>query len=306
LSFIFLKRTFPDLTNRQKVFKFEAKKILGFSWPLAFVGFFNVVMFQINTIMLGYFSTSQDIGIFGAVQRTSFAIQIIQASFNPIFAPIVADLFNRRKFSELESYFKIITNWVFMISFPLFIFLMVFPRELLNVWGSGYMAGWPSLMIISISMIINCSLGPVKNMIMMTGRSRLNLLNDGLSFLLAVVLNIILIPRYGVLGASISFASAVFVVNIMGFIEVYLILKIHPYKRSILKPMTAGVMIFAAIFMIKRYIFAGSIGIIWLIILMLLSLGLYAGLLILFRLNQEDRVVLAMIARRLRGRKSPL
>ena len=106
LSFMFLKRTFPDLTDRQRSFKLEAKKILGFSWPLAFVGFFNVVMFQINTIMLGYFSTSQDIGIFGAVQRTSFAIQIIQASFNPIFAPIVADLFNRRKFSKSCSSYK--------------------------------------------------------------------------------------------------------------------------------------------------------------------------------------------------------
>jgi O-antigen/teichoic acid export membrane protein len=180
---------------------------------------------------------------------------------------------------------------------------MVFPRELLNVWGKEYRAGWLSLIIISISMIINCSLGPVKNMIMMTGRSRLNLLNDGVSFLLAIVLNVILIPRFGVLGASISFASAIFLVNIMGFIEVYMILKIHPYKRSIFKPMAAGLIMFAAIFIIKTYIFPGSISIIWLIVLIFISLGFYAGLLLIFRLNKEDRVVLEMIARRLRSRK---
>ena len=56
---------------------------------------------------------------------------------------------------------------------------------------------------------------------MMTGRSKLNLVNDGAAFMLAIILNIILVPGYGVLGASISFAAAIFLVNILGYIEVY-------------------------------------------------------------------------------------
>jgi O-antigen/teichoic acid export membrane protein len=229
---------------------------------------------------------------------------VIQTSFAPILAPIIADLFHRKKLKNLERHFKITTNWVFMVSFPLFLLIMLFPRELLSIWGKGFDAGWLGLIIIAVSMIINCSVGQVKEIIMMTGKSRLNLLNDGTAFTLAIILNILLIPRYGYLGASISFAAAVFTLNIMGFIEVYILLKMHPYKLSILKPLAAGIIVFSIIFIIKRYIFDGSASIIWLISLIAIFLVLYSGLLLAFRLNQEDKVVINMIRSGLRFRSS--
>lgn len=296
LAFVFLKKVFPPIANRKKPYKFEVKKILGFSWPLAFVGFFNVIVIQINTIMLGYYSTSEAVGIFGAVQRTSLVIPVILASFTAVFAPVIADLYNRKQLKKLESLYKIVTNWIFMISLPLFLIFVFFSREVLGIWGDEYIVGWLSLIIVSVAMLFNCGVGSVKFIIMMTGRSRLNLVNDGTTFALTIILNILLIPGYGILGASISFAAAIIIGNIMGLAEVLILFKIHPYKLSFLKPIAAGVIVSVVIFITKRYIFTASISIIWLIALIIIFLLIYAGLLLIFRLNEEDKAVINMIS----------
>lgn len=296
LAFILLKKVFPPIADRGSPYKFEVKKILGFSWPLAFVGFFNVIILQINTIMLGYYSNSQDVGVFGAVQRTSLVIQVILISFGAIFGPMIADLYNRDQLKKLEGLYKIVTSWIFMLSLPLFLIFVFFSREVLGIWGNEYAGGWISLIIVCTAMLFNCAVGPVKGLIMMTGRSRLNLLNDGAAFVITITLNILLIPIYGVLGAAISFAAAIFIVNIMGLAEVLILLKIHPYKLSFLKSIAAGAVVSAAIFITKRYIFNESISIIWLIALIIIFLLLYAGLMLVFRLNQEDKVVINMIS----------
>ena len=303
LAFYYLKKIFPSITDRRKPYRFEIKKILGFSWPLAFVGFFSVIVLQINTIMLGYYSTSEAVGIFGAVQRTSLVIPVILVSFNAIFAPVIADLYNRKQLKKLEGLYKIVTNWIFMISLPLFLIFVFFSREVLGIWGDEYIAGWLSLIIVSTAMLFNCGVGSVKSIIMMIGRSRLNLVNDGTTFALTIILSILLIPRYGVLGASISFAAAIFVGNIMGLAEIFIILRIHPYKLSILKPVAAGAIVSVVIFITKRYIFNGSITVIWLIVLIIIFLLLYTGLLLIFRLNQEDKMIMNMISSKL-GRKN--
>ena len=303
LSFYFLKKIFPDFADRTKTSRIEVRELINFSWPLAFVGFFNIIIFQVNTLMLGYFWSSNEVGIFGATQRTAMVIQVILTSFNTIFSPLIADLYNRRQLKKLESLYKVVTNWIIIVSLPIFILIMFFPKEILGIWGPEYKTGWIGLILIGAAMIINCSVGSVKNIIMMTGRTRVNLINDGTTFTLAIILNILLIPKYGVIGASISFAASVIFINIVGLIEVYIFLKIHPYKKSIIKPLAAGAIISIIIFLAKKYIITGDIKAIFLVLIVIILMVVYAGLIYLFKLNSEDKMVLELVVSKLRGKK---
>ena len=230
---IFPEKVFPEIFDSSKKYNFEARQIISYSWPLAFVGFFNIIILQINTIMLGYYWTPLQVGIFGATQRTALIIQIILTSFNTIFTPIIADLYNRGENKKLENLNKVVTGWIIIVSMPVFILSIFFPKEILEIWGPGYTEGRISLVIISTAMIINCEFGPVRYILMMTGRTRIILINDFTAFILAITLNILLIPKYGVLMLAISYASTIALLNIVGLIEVYLFLNMHPYKRAL-------------------------------------------------------------------------
>jgi len=299
LSFYYLKKVFPYFFSSRGPYRFESGSLFGFSWPLAFVGFFNIIILQINAVMLGYYGSSGDVGVFGAVQRTALVIQVVLTSFNAVFAPVIADLYNKKRSERLEKLYKIVTNWIFIISFPIFLLMVLYPEELLGIWGPGYRSGWISLVIISASMMINCAVGSVKNMIMMSGRSRLNLANEGIAFFITIILNILLIPEYGVMGAAISFAAAVVISNAAGLLEVYFLLGIHPYKISFLKPFAAGIISAAVFFLLKKYVMADSMDTVWLIIMAPLFLLMYTGLLFVFKFSREDLMVLDMIRQKL-------
>ena len=59
--------------------------------------------------------------------------------------------------------------------------------------------------------------------------------------LLHIALNLFLIPRYGVLGAAIATSISLAVINVVGLIEVKLLIGIWPYRLSYLKLVAASV-----------------------------------------------------------------
>lgn len=274
---------------------YETKKILSFSWPLFFVGFFNLFIIQINTLMLGYFKTAVEVGIFGAAQRTAFLIQIILDSFNTIFAPMIADLYNKKELLKLENLYKISTKWIFTLSFPIFMILILCAENILSLWGNHYRAGKEGLIIICFAQLINCCVGSAGFMIMMTGRSKINLFNTIFVFVMVAGLNLVLLPKYGVLGAAISLGISIGIINIIRLLEVYFLLKIHPYRLDFLKPLASGgtAMIFVSAF--KKYAVQMNSDLAQIAINSFIFMMIYVLIVLLLKINKEDKLLLDQI-----------
>jgi len=299
LAFYYLKKTFPLITEKEISPIYETKSILHFSWPLFFVGFFDIFIFHINTLMLGHFKTSQEVGIYGAAQRTAFLIPIVLNAFNAIFAPMIADFYHRGEYKKLESLFKIVTKWVFTVSFPVFLLVVFFAKEILSLWGKEYIAGAICLIVICGAQLINCSVGSVGYMIMMTGRTEINLLNTIIVLAMTISLNLLLIPKFGILGAALSLAIAIGTINTIRLIEVYLILKIHPYKVDFLKPLIAGISSLFIMFIIKGYLLKIESLIIFLASNTLIFILIYGLVLYAFKMSKEDKIVIDKIKSKL-------
>jgi len=240
LAFNFLKKVFPLIRNKIRPI-FEIKELILFSWPLFFTGFLDLFIVQINTLMLGYYKTSQEVGIYGAAQRTAFLIPIVLNSFNAIFAPMIADFYHRKEIEKLEDLFKTVTKWIFTISLLIFLITVILAKDILSLWGEKYKEGALCLIIICCSQLINCATGSVGFVIMMTGRTIINLINNLAVFSIIALLNFHFIPELGILGAALSLGIAISIINIIRLIEVYAILKIHPYKIDFYKPILAGI-----------------------------------------------------------------
>jgi len=77
-------------------------------------------------------------------------------------------------------------------------------------------------------------------MIMMSGRTKINLLNTLSAFILTVTLSLLFIPKHGILGAALSLGVVLAVVSLAKLIEVYSLMRIHPFRLDFLKPILAG------------------------------------------------------------------
>ena len=293
-SFYCLKKVFPQITDKSLKPSYEKKKLLNFSWPLLLVQFFGVSMLWLDTIILSFFKSSQEVGIFSAAQRTALLVSIIKTSFDGIFAPVISDIYNRGEIRKLSRYFQTVTKWIFTFSFPLFLLVVFFANSILSLFGPEFTQGTYSLFILSSAWIIYAAVGSVGQIIVMSGRQKIHLINIVCVLSLNLILNLLLIPKYGITGAALATFAAISLMGLVELVQVYLFLKIQPYRIDFLKPLSAGVLSLLVLLIIAGlWSYPRSLEMI--IVESLMFLIIYALVLFVLGLQEEEKIVLAKI-----------
>lgn len=80
----------------------------------------------------------------------------------------------------------------------------------MGLFGNEFLVGEVALIILSFGQFINAATGPVGNLLMMTGKQDVNRNIVIATTVITVILNAVLIPIYGIIGAAI--------VNVIGTI----------------------------------------------------------------------------------------
>jgi O-antigen/teichoic acid export membrane protein len=280
---------------------FEIKKLVAFSWPLSLSQLLSLGNLGVDTIMLGQFGGSSDVGIYAAAQTTALLGSLVLISFRSIFAPMISDLHSRGNFRYLSDYFKTVAKWIFTLNFPLFILLIVFAKPIMAVFGSQFTLGYSSLMVLSFGWLMLSSAGLVGNFLTMLGKSKLNLTNTFCMLSTNILLNLWFIPHYGMLGAAIATAIAMGVVSAMSLIELKILFNIHPYRSDFLKPFIAGGTSGIVIFFLKESLFASlKFCYFQLVIGSVLFVSLYLAMLAFLGIEKGDAIILERIKERLR------
>jgi O-antigen/teichoic acid export membrane protein len=107
--------------------------------------------------------------------------------------------------------------------------------------GADFLPGVPVLRLLVIAYMSLVITGPSALVLIMTKYGRVDLANLVLSILISVVIAIVLIPRFGAIGAAIAGTVSIVTISLMRLLEVFLIFKIHPYSKSYFVPLFAGI-----------------------------------------------------------------
>lgn len=296
LSIYYLIKTFPQIRDIKAIF--ETKKLMRFSVPLLVVVFFNFLIMWTDTLMLGYFRSSSEVGVYNAAVKTAMLIGIILTSFTSIFAPMVSDLHHRREMQKLESLFKTTTKWIYTLSFPTFLLIAFLSRDIMLLFGKNFLEGSTPLLILAFAQLLNAGAGSVGIMLTMSGRQDLMLINTVVISLLNILLNYILIPSHGVVGACIASGTSVIILNIIMLLEIFVLMKMHPYSRSFIKPTLSGVVAFIIIWCM-RYILNDLGEIQKVLIALPLFLTVFIGLIYKWGIEDEDKVIVDLFKKKL-------
>lgn len=232
----YFKKLFPGFIKREIKPAYELKSLISYSVPLLFVGFLTYIVSWIDTIMLGSFGSAKDVGLYRAASQIPFILTLFLTAANSIYAPLAADLFQKGEMRRLSNILKATTRWVSYTVIPIFIFIVFSADDVMMLFGKEY-TGVSSivLIILAFGQLVNCITGGVGFTLTMTGKQNIALLYSIALILLNIVLNIILIFKYGVVGVAIATAIAVTSINIARAVAVYMIFKIHPFSRELIR-----------------------------------------------------------------------
>jgi len=292
--------------GKEAIAAYNMRELFSYSWPLFAIGFFGVLMRVIDTLMLGYMSTTYNTGIYNVAAPTANMLTIAENAFGTLFLPVVTGLYAVKNMHELKRTYKTVTRWIFAAIFPATLFTVLFSGEILGImFGEVYTEGAGALAILSIGYFLVSFCGPVRNMMESISKTRLILYNTLAAAFINIALNAIMIPIMGMNGAALATTISLFIWNVLAWIEVYYYLRVHPYSKAYLNPTIASCAAIAVFFVIKQFLpplqsLRFPLDMAALIILGAAFVGFYALLFIVFRgLQPEDLAVLSAVEKRL-------
>lgn len=299
LLIYFLNRLFP-LGRLVHAAPSNTRELLSFSLPLYFSTFMGKLENNLEIMFLGFYGSTASVGIYNAAFRVTIVGSMSLLAISTSITPIISDLYHQNKRVELNELYKITTKWSLTFSLIFFLILVMFARPILSVFGREFESGTLALMIMAFGNLANGGTGICATLVTMTGHSKLRLYNSIFSIILTLMLDLLLIPFWGVIGAAVVTMLTVMILNTLYTIQLYKLLRLWPYDRSFGKPLLAGLVAFL-ITSLFNWIVPAETHLIYLALNIICLCFSFIIVLILLGLSEEDRLVLNRIHKRFKA-----
>ena len=275
-------------------------EVLRFSLPLSLRSVFPAIAARISTWLLATFWSSESVAIYGVVARLANLGTLFLHSLNFVFSPMIAGLHGTQQTAKLEHLYKVSGRWIFTLSLPVYLLAILLGHSVLSLYGQAFALGTLSLLILCLGQIINSGTGLSGEMVLMSGRSKLSLLNEIIASILTAVVSVIFIPLWGITGAALAIASAVVSVNLIRLGEVYYFTRMHPYNADFLKPLLSGAISTMLLIMAIRWLPIFYPHDLWAYSITFVSVYLVWN--IVFKISQEDMLIFQSVRKYLNRR----
>lgn len=278
-----LRRAFNDA-------KRDVRGLLSFSFPFWFSDIINTVRNNIQVMLLGSLSTITSAGIFTIVDRVNLVSIITYRSIETSIRPIIAELQSKDAWQEVGRLYQTSTRWSLLVSIPMTLITILFSDRILLLFGEDFVDGRLALVVLASSEFIKVLTGMSGTIIDMSGLNRLKMINTIIQVVMAVGLNIYLIPRWGLMGAAVSVFIAIAVINLLRMLQVYVVYRLLPFNKKLVKPFAAGFISLLIVTLINQLLHI-ELNVIALLVGAVLVLTTYLAALLVLKLSPEDQMV---------------
>jgi len=132
-----------------------------------------------------------------------------------------------------------------LATWPLYLTCLVFAPVILRVFGEEFEAGAGAVRILAIALLVASACGPVESVLVMSGRSGLNLLNNVVALAVNIGLGLLLIPIWELEGAALAWAISVGLTNVLPLVQVHHLVGIGPFDGVMARTMIGLALAFA-------------------------------------------------------------
>ena len=192
------------------------KEVLGFSIPLLTTDLVYVSMNAMNVLLLGYFWDPISVANFRAVQPAAKMGELVMASFATLFTPLASRMFANNDRVGINRLYWQSAIWIALFSFPVFAvtFSLAQPITVL-MFGPRYEHAAPILALLSLGYYFNAALGFNGLTLRVFGKIRYTVLINIATTAVSLALGLLLVPRFGALGAGIATMVGLIVHNLL-------------------------------------------------------------------------------------------
>ena len=262
--------------------------LFKFAIPQSLNMTFNTFIANLDVLMLGYFGTSAEmISFYYMGAQTVRNIRSIKLAFSSSYAPLIARSHEEGSVEKIKETFSTVTRWTTTLALPTALVFALLRDDILILFHDSFVYDSSFMLILLVPPLLSCTVGLAGNIVVMTGHSGWNLFNSLLIAGVNALLNYILIPDYGLIGAAAATAIASLLVSILSLLELKFLLNVNLVLKKIYKPYLAILLPLALVSVCSFYGFCE--GLVIRIALSLLSTGVFIAILLLLKMEEIDK-----------------
>lgn len=280
----------------------DLRPLLRFSIPVSGMMLAGTALLWVDTLLLGSMRSAAEVATYGVVVRLMTAAAAASLTVSQVFGPYVTQLVEARDRERLRRYLVVCTRLTILVAAPLLVSLVVVGGPVLKLLHQDAGVGERAVLILCVAFLVQMATGPLGQVLTMSGRSLLNFGDNAVAVAANVGMNLLLIPRFGAVGAAVAWSVAIVGLNAVRMVQVWRILRISPLSRSLLRPVVAlGCALVATL--VSRPVVLGALPAAAGVLVLAACFGaIYAGCLAILGLYPEDRMLIRAILRPGRSR----
>lgn len=213
------------------------RELLVFSLPMMITVSMYKVFHDADTFILGFFFSTDLVATYDTAYRLPSFLKITLTAFSFLFLPVISRFHTNGETSEMGQTYRTVTKWIFVVTLPIALVFISYPTVVIEyTFGPEYVAGSTALTILAIGYLVHAVFGLSGEVLTAVGKSKL-MMYDSLAVVgVNLLLNIYLIPSYGMVGAAIATLVGYIVMDTLYLGQVYRIVGIHPFSKAMVRP----------------------------------------------------------------------
>jgi O-antigen/teichoic acid export membrane protein len=260
------------------------KPLLLFSLPLMVSETIWELMQHTDNILVGYFLSSEDVGIYNAAFTLGKAFLLIPAIFGFMYLPAFTRAFNAEDSDRMTGLYNLTAKWMTFVALPVILVVVFFPKLLIALtYGAEYAEAQLALLFVSLGFFTHAFIGMNGISLIGIGKTTPQVKGTAIAFTLNIILNVLAIPVFGIVGAAAASGFAYMTTNCYWSIKLYGETRIKPLSKPMVIPAVSTIVVYVSAYYLLSSLIADRLTLLAVCILVLavvhaLSIALLGGL----------------------------
>jgi O-antigen/teichoic acid export membrane protein len=178
--------------------------------------------------MIGYYLNETEVGFYAISAIFIQGITLIPSAVQRVTSPMIARSYAKKEYDSIRHLLKSVTLKVFVISLIISLFLAIFGKKLIiTIFEDVFLPAYLPMLILLIGYTIYSMFMSIGTFYSSIGRVQLSYKIALFSAILSIIMNVLLIPRFGIVGAAMATSISLIVLSITHLFVIKRILKKH-------------------------------------------------------------------------------
>ncbi|MBA3970645.1 MAG: polysaccharide biosynthesis C-terminal domain-containing protein, partial [Bacteroidetes bacterium] len=234
-SYLF-KTDRPSLIIQKSQFtSIGLKKIIGYGLLLTLTNVSSLSLKHLDAVLIGKYWDLSYVGVFAVAAYISLIIEIPLNSLERISHAKVAQGFANNDIESIKKIYYQSVKYLMLIGGLLLVGIISNVHELLGLLPEEYQAGANVTIISCCAAFLNVSTGVNTSIIFNSSKYIYGTVLLFVLMALALILNIWLIPLYGMVGAAMATGALAVIYNVSKYFIILFSFKMQPYNATTIK-----------------------------------------------------------------------